>query len=47
MSCTAHDIKKLIYELAELELIIKKNFNNSVNLITNFIIEVCGSKINN
>ena len=47
LSWTTHDIKKLIYELAELELIIKKNFNNSVNLITNFIIEVCGSKINN
>ncbi len=47
LNWTASDIKKLIYELGELELIIKKNFNNSVNLITNFIIEVCHSKINN
>jgi len=47
LNWTASDIKKLIYELGELELIIKKNFNNSVNLITNFIIEICASKINN
>ena len=47
LSWTSSDIKKLIYEVGELELIVKKNFNNSVNLITNFIIEVCGSKINN
>ena len=47
LNWTASDIKKLIYELSELELIIKKNFNNSVNLITNFIIEICASKINN
>ena len=33
------NIKKLIYKLNEIELLIKKNFNNSVNLITNFIIE--------
>ena len=47
LSWTTSDIKKLIYELSELELIIKKNFNNSVNIITNFLISVCGSKINN
>ena len=47
LNWTASDIKKLIYELGELELIIKKNFDNSVNLITNFMISVCGSKINN
>ncbi len=47
LSWKASDIKKLIYEVSELELITKKNFNNSVNLITNFIIEVCSSKINN
>ena len=33
------NIKKLIYELFEIELLIKKNLNNSVNLITNFIIQ--------
>ena len=32
-------IKKLIYELSEIELKIKKNFSISVNLITNFILE--------
>ncbi len=33
------NIKKLIYKSNETELLIKKNFNNSVNLITDFIIE--------
>ena len=33
------NIKKLIYELSEIELKIKKNFSISVNLITNFILE--------
>ncbi len=47
LNWTASDIKKLIYELGELELIIKKNFDNSVHLITNFLISVCGSKISN
>ena len=31
-------IKKLIYELFEIELIVKKNLNNSVNLVTDFIL---------
>ena len=44
LNWTASDIKKLIYELGELELIIKKNFNKSILLITNFIINLCGSK---
>ena len=33
------NIKKLIYKLNEIELLIKKNLNNSVNLITDFVIE--------
>jgi DNA polymerase III subunit delta len=33
------NIKKLIYELADIELHIKKNINNSINLITDFILE--------
>ena len=33
------NIKKLIYKLNEIELSIKKNLNNSVNLITDFVIE--------
>ena len=34
-----NNIKNLIYKLNEIELHIKKNLNNSVNLITDFIIE--------
>ena len=33
------NIKQLIYKLNEIELLIKKNFNNSLNLITDFVIE--------
>jgi DNA polymerase-3 subunit delta len=32
------NIKKLIYSLSEAELQIKKNINNSINLITDFIL---------
>ncbi len=32
-------IKKLIYKLNELELIIKKNINNSINIVSDFIFE--------
>ena len=32
-------IKKLIYKLNELELIIKRNINNSINIVSNFIFE--------
>ena len=44
---TPKNIKKLIYELSELELIIKKNINISINLITNFILDQAGSNTNN
>ena len=37
-------VKNLIYKLHELELITKKNINNSINLISNFILEQCSSK---
>ena len=37
-------IKSLIYRIIELELIIKKNLNNSVNLITDFVLEQAASK---
>tara|TARA_Y100000996_G_scaffold412946_1_gene400143 strand:+ start:2551 stop:3540 length:990 start_codon:yes stop_codon:yes gene_type:complete len=33
------DLKKLIYKLNDIELIIKKNLNNSLNIITNFLLE--------
>ena len=41
------NIKKLIYKLSELELLIKKNIINSVNIVTNFIFEQSSSKTNN
>ncbi len=36
---TPENLKKLIYELSELELLVKKNISNSVNLITDFILK--------
>jgi DNA polymerase III subunit delta len=41
------DIKKLIFELSKIELLIKKNFNNSINLITDFILDQSSSTTNN
>ncbi len=40
------DIKKLIYRLNDLELIIKKNVNNSINIVHDFILEQGQSKTN-
>ena len=40
------DIKRLIFKINEIEILIKKNINNSVNLITDFLIEQCSTKIN-
>ena len=39
-------MKKAIYEISKLELVLKKNFNNSINLITDFLINF-SSKTNN
>ena len=41
------DIKKSIYKVNEIEHLIKKNMQNSVNLIRDFILEQLNSKINN
>ena len=41
------NIKKLIYKLNEIELLIKKNLNNSINLITDFILEQSTLETNN
>ena len=41
------NIKELIYKLNKLELLVKKNFENSVNLITDFIFEQIHSQTNN
>ena len=40
-------IKQLIYELSNIELKIKKNFNNSINLITDFVLHQSSSATNN
>jgi DNA polymerase III subunit delta len=40
------NIKKLIYVLSETELQIKKNINNSINLITDFILSQSSSEAN-
>ena len=40
-------IRMLIYKLNELELLIKKNFNHSINIVTDFILEQSTNKTNN
>ena len=40
-------IKKLIYKINKIELLIKKNMQNSVNLVRDFILEQLNSKTNN
>ena len=44
---TPENIKQLIYKLSEMELLIKKNINNSINLITDFILNQASSNTNN
>ncbi len=41
------NIKKLIYKINEIELLIKKNMQNSINLVKDFILEQLNSKTNN
>ena len=41
------NIKKLIYSLSDIELQIKKNINNSINLITDFILSKSSTETNN
>ena len=41
---TPSNVKKLIYRVNDIELQLKKNINNSVNIIINFIIEQTTSK---
>ena len=43
---TPENIKQLIYRLNELELLVKKNINNSINLITDFILDQSSSNTN-
>ena len=44
---TPENIKKLIYKLSDIELQIKKNINNSINIVTNFILEQSYPTTNN
>jgi DNA polymerase-3 subunit delta len=44
---TPENIKSLIYKLGEIELLIKKNINNSINLITDFILDQAFTNTNN
>ena len=41
------DLKELIYKINEIELYIKKNINNSINLVIDFILNNCSNKSNN
>ena len=41
------NIKKLIFKINEIELIIKKNLNNSAYLVTNFLLEPSSQNTNN
>tara|TARA_B100000965_G_scaffold405358_1_gene439129 strand:- start:105 stop:1094 length:990 start_codon:yes stop_codon:yes gene_type:complete len=41
------DLKELIYKLNNIELAIKKNLNNSLNLITDFLLEQSSLQTNN
>jgi DNA polymerase-3 subunit delta len=41
------NIKQLIYTLSETELQIKRNINNSINLITDFILSQTSAETNN
>ena len=43
---TPDNIKLLIYRLNEIELLVKKNINNSINLITDFILDQSSSNTN-
>ena len=42
-----NDIKKLIYNLNNIELIMKKNIDNPINIITDFILNQVCAKTNN
>tara|TARA_B100001063_G_scaffold240702_1_gene266258 strand:- start:212 stop:1204 length:993 start_codon:yes stop_codon:yes gene_type:complete len=43
----SNKIKKLIYQLNDIELQVKKNFNNPILITTNFILEQSSSELNN
>ncbi len=42
-----NDIKKLIYKLSEIEYLIKKENKNSLNIVTDFILDQSSNRVNN
>tara|TARA_Y100001958_G_C20746522_1_gene232778 strand:- start:49 stop:552 length:504 start_codon:yes stop_codon:yes gene_type:complete len=44
---TPENINKLIYKINDIELILKKNFTNSLKVLCDFILEESSSSINN
>ena len=42
-----NNVENLIYKINEIELLIKKNSNNSINILSNFIIEQTTTVANN
>ena len=44
---TPENISKLIYKLSEIELLIKRNINNSINIVTDFILTQSSSNTSN
>ena len=44
---SSKDIKKILYKLNEIEFLIKKDSKNSLNIISDFILNLASGKINN
>ena len=44
---TPDAIQKTLFKINEIELSIKKNYDNSINLITDFILNLVSKKVNN
>ena len=44
---TPDTIKEILYKLNEVELLIKKNYDNSINIIIDFILNLVTKKVNN
>ena len=44
---TPQKVKEALYQLSDIELSIKKNYNNSINQITDFLLDLVSKKTNN
>ena len=47
MNWTPDAIKEILYKLNEVEKLIKKNYDNSINIIIDFILNLVTKKVNN